>query len=363
MADARVAVVGAGLAGAATAAALARAGHNVDLIAEPCDPGASALPLGVLRPHLATQLDPLARVRRHGLRLTRAWLSELERHRLDCGRQVDGALAIAGDARSRARRDRLPSGGSDDRRVTRSQAQRLAGVDPADSAIFHPRGACIAPARLVAAFLQYAGGHVVWTNARIRSLQRRGSRWHLLGAPPLRHAYRHVVLATGAGTSALLPEIASWLEPARGQATAIGATAASTHQRLPVSGDGYITPAVDGLHWVGATLQRGATSRQRRSRDDETNIARFQRLWPTPTAPEVLDHFVGIRATTRDRLPVVGALAPGLWLSVGHGSHGLSTAPLAGLLLAGAIHGRAAPLLTLVSPHRPALQRARRRSG
>jgi glycine/D-amino acid oxidase-like deaminating enzyme len=47
-----------------------------------------------------------------------------------------------------------------------------------------------------------------------------------------------------------------------------------------------------------------------------------------------LERFVAIRATTSDRLPLVGPLDDGLWINAGHGAHGLMTAPLAAIRLA-----------------------------
>lgn len=357
--DRPVAVVGDGLAGTAAAAALARAGHVVDLITDPHGAPASRLPLGTLHPHIAAQADPLARVRRHGLRATRAWLRVLERRGFDAGRRADGLLTVPVDARSRRRRDSLPPSGPGPHRIDPRLALEAFGVPITEPAILDPRGACIDPRAFTDALVASAGERIRRFHGRVSALHR-DHGWRLEGSPGVLPMHRErVIVATGAGTTGLVPSLTPVIEPARGQATAIAATAASREQRCPVSGDGYVTPALTGRHWVGATLRRGSRDPQPSCDEDRENAARFARLWAHHDAPRTLDSFVGVRATTPDRIPIVGEIAPGLWLSVGHGSHGLCTAPLAGLLLARAMGGRHSPLLRLMALERPALARIR----
>lgn len=368
MAEPRVGVVGAGLAGAAAAAALARRGFRVDLIAAP-DPelaGASRLPLGVLHPHLASQSDPLAHVRRQGLRATHAWLAVLARQGIDNGLIARGVLTRVHDERGRRRRDRLHAHGPGVRRVSTSEARRQAGVVLAEPSIFQPQGACIDPGVFIRGLIASGGKRINVHHGRISALHQ-DQGWQLRGDPHLSPTpYRHLVMAAGAGTGYLIPGIADDITPTRGQATAVAMTSDSANQSLPVSGNGYITPAVNGRHWVGATVTRGDISLMPRDDDDEANLQRFDELWPGAESNAVLERFVGVRASTPDRLPIVDQVARGLWVSVGHGSHGLGTAPLAGLLIASALArgcsaNRHPRLWSMLGTDRRALRRARRR--
>lgn len=371
MACVRVAVVGAGLAGAATAAALARAGLTVDLIAtsDSACAGASRLPLGVLHPHLASESDPLARVRRQGLRATHAWLAFLRRHGLANGLMTRGVLVRVGNDRGRRRRDRLDGHQAGARRVSIAEARRHAGVTLVEPAILQPSGACIAPSEFTCGLLASGGPHIRRHNARVTSLSRNPRGWRLEGDPELPQTiYPWAIIATGIHSRELVPALDPDLVATRGQATAVAASAASSAQRLPVSGNGYITPAVDGRHWVGATMTRNDDSLAPREADDAANLDRFAEIWPHHDVPRIVDRFVGMRAATPDRLPIVDELAPGLWVSVGHGSHGLGTAPLAGMLIAAAISGRHAgrpesDLRVILGARRRALRRARGRRG
>lgn len=352
-----VAVIGAGLAGAAVAAALARIGRSVDLFHSLEDMPASRLPMGVLRPHLAAQTDPLTRVRERGLRVTHAWLAHLARRGIDSGLRARGGLLLPTDDRSRRRRDRLPELGAGPRRIGPEEALAVAGISVPEPVVIDPSAACIAPSVFAAALLDDAGDRIRWAPARVQSL-RRNHGWHVECDAAIRRGfYSDVVVAAGAGSRILAPGLGPLITPARGQATAVAATRASARQTVPISGDGYVTPAWNHCHWTGATIQRGDTDPRPRELDDQENLARFGRCRPHEPEPHVVDRFVAIRATTPDRIPITGRLEPGLWVSAGHGAHGLCTAPLSGLLIAAALSGKRHRLLDLMAPERPALAR------
>lgn len=357
----RVAIVGDGLAGAAVGAAFARRGLAADLFApaEPA-PGAGGLPAGLLVPHLATQMDPLARWRRAGLRVTRTWLADLERSGYDSGRLAQGVVSLPTGPRSRARHDRLPRHGADSIAIDAAEVERLTGMAVApEAAILHAAGATIAPRRFSAGLIAAAGPTVRVVRQRISAIHCDSGGWRLRPDPDAaERRYAHVVIAAGPGTRSLVPGVAAMTEIARGQATGVAANPASREQRLALSGNGYVTMPVDDVHWVGATFSRGDNRLGPRAADDRANVARFEQYWPARDPARVVQRFVGLRVTTVDRLPIVGEMAPGLWVSVGHGSHGLLTAPLGGLLIAAALAGDTPPaLLRLVHPQRRALAR------
>jgi tRNA 5-methylaminomethyl-2-thiouridine biosynthesis bifunctional protein len=108
--------------------------------------------------------------------------------------------------------------------------------------------------------------------------------------------------------------------------------------------EGYVTPAIHGRHIVGATFQRDDTDLAPRAEDDETNRWRLARLLPEWEARQLQAACVSVRAATPDRLPLVGRLALGLYASLGHGSRGLTCAPLCGELLASMVCGEPLPL-------------------
>jgi tRNA 5-methylaminomethyl-2-thiouridine biosynthesis bifunctional protein len=175
------------------------------------------------------------------------------------------------------------------------------------------------------------------------------------------------------------------LQSLRGQVTALKTTAESTALDKVVCHDGYITPAIDGLHYIGATFQKeGPGDADVRDEDDAENIEKLNRWLPQLklSASQIAGNRAGYRATTPDKLPMIGpapdyeafrenyaglrtgkqvtTVAPpvigGLYISTGFGAHGLSGAPLAGDIVAAMISEEPLPipqdLLAHVMPER-----------
>ena len=110
--------------------------------------------------------------------------------------------------------------------------------------------------------------------------------------------------------------------------------------------DGYITPAVNGLHTIGATIRYDDEDGAARESDDVENFQRLQRLLPgfAQSADQLQSGRVSWRATTQDRLPMVGKLAEGLYASLAHGSRGIACAPLCAEFIAAMMMNEPLPL-------------------
>jgi tRNA 5-methylaminomethyl-2-thiouridine biosynthesis bifunctional protein len=147
------------------------------------------------------------------------------------------------------------------------------------------------------------------------------------------------ILANGHEAAALLPDTALGLRPVRGQASLIAPGPAGL--RAPVCQDGYVTPLLRGVHVVGATYDEESSELSARTDDDRANLARARRMLPGAFGEShaVVGNWVGLRSVSRDRRPVLGALAPGLYACLAMGSRGFTWAPLAGELIASMIAG------------------------
>ncbi len=344
-------IIGCGLAGSAAAAALARRGWGVTVIADDGADRASGIPAAVMAATIGGATDPLTRLRRRGLNVSETWLAHLERAGCDCGRVARGALLLPGNERDRARHRRVPGDDPAARHVTPAQARAAIGIEPPADGVLHSRGGCIQPDRLATALRSLPGAVIHRVSGRVERLVAHADGWTAENAAgePLATAAT-TILAAGTACTRLWPDTRRWLLPARGQATAFRATTTTAGLRVPVSGGGYITPAIDGIHWAGATLQRGDTDPLPRSEDDQTNLTFTRDRLGLEATPEAVDRFVGFRATTPNRIPLVGRLADNLWITAGHGAHGLLTTPLCGQLLAHAVEGNRHPLLRFLDP-------------
>ena len=365
---ARCVVIGAGLAGAAVAASLARRGWQVTVLDAASTPaaGASGLPAGVLAAHVSPDDSVLSRLSRSGIRMMLQQADSLLQtgkdwsptgvleHCIEHARKLPAAWQ-AGQPQSDAAHDWTAL-------ATAEQLEHC-GLPPETPALWHVRAGWIKPSSLVRAWLATPG--VTWRGqSDARRLMRQSGKWQVLdSAGQVLAQAELVVLAAGHGSGALAESAGLAfplaLQAIRGQASwglhAPGAAVALP--AFPVNGHGSLVPAVpldQGMAWVtGSTFERDSTSREIRPADQQHNFSKLQTLLP-PAAKALANQFdshqvhgwAGIRCATPSRLPSLGPLenVPDVWVSSGMGSRGLSFAALCAELLAARLHGEPLPL-------------------
>jgi len=361
-------VIGAGLAGAAVAASLARRGWQVTVLDAASTPaaGASGLPAGVLAAHVSPDDSVLSRLSRSGIRVMLQQADSLLQtgtdwcptgvleHCVEHARKLPAAWQ-AGQALADAAHDW----------TTLATAEQLehGGLPPETPALWHVRAGWIKPVRLIRAWLATPG--VTWRGqSDACQLVRRSDKWQVLDAAgQVLVQAELVVLAAGHGSGALAKSAglasALALQPIRGQAS-WGLHTPDTARAMPpfpVNGHGSLVPAVpleQGMAWViGSTFERDTRSRDIRAADEQHNFSKLQTLLPL-AAQALANQFdrhqvqgwAGIRCATPSRLPSLGPLenVPDVWVSSGMGSRGLSFAALCAELLAARLHGEPLPL-------------------
>ncbi|MGJ7613861.1 MULTISPECIES: FAD-dependent 5-carboxymethylaminomethyl-2-thiouridine(34) oxidoreductase MnmC [unclassified Variovorax] len=347
----RCAVIGAGLAGAAVAASLARRGWQVTVLDAAVQPagGASGLPVGMLAPHVSPDDALLSRLTRAGIRATWAELTRLLEEGHDW--RATGVLERRPDGDVR-----VPPGWSADgpNESWPANADRLeaAGLPGDAPALWHARAAWVRPHRLIAQWLRQPG--VVFRGgARVARLAHDASGCQLFDSSgELLVDADRVVVCAGFESGQFAPGLP--LQPVRGQVAWGRMTESIALSATPINGDGHLVAQVphgDGhpIWLAGATFDRDSTRLAPSAADTEANRARLARLHPAAAcalAP-AFDHaevrtWVGIRCASGDRRPLVGAIdaqAPGLWACTALGSRGLSFAALCAELLAAQWHG------------------------
>jgi tRNA 5-methylaminomethyl-2-thiouridine biosynthesis bifunctional protein len=348
----RALVIGGGLAGASAAAALAARGWQVQVLDAADQParGASALPAGLMAPHLSGDDNLLSQLSRHGVQATWRHAQSLLRAGIDWN--PSGTL----EHRLKSRRGTPPVAGcADDWHREATPAQRAAaGLADDAPAVWHRRAAWIRPAALVGAWLNHPA--IGWRGGvRIAHLHRTDSLWHAFddhereaGQAPV------LVLAAALGCGPLAGGRLA-LQPVRGQ---VSWGLQSAHQHLPdfpINGNGHLLtqiPTDEGPAWLsGSSYGRGDTATDERAHDHADNLARLRALVPALAerlAPDFAAGRVrgwsGVRCVSTDRRPLVGELAPGLWVTTAMGSRGLTFAALCADLLAARLHGEPPPL-------------------
>lgn len=326
-------VIGAGISGACTAASLARRGWQVTVLDAASAPasGASGLPAGLYAPYLSADHNLTSQITAIGVPMME---------------QLAQSLLIEGV-------DWQPSG----------VLERKSGQFNDIVERWYPGAGWLKPAALVQACLAQPG--VTWRgHCEVKSLVRQGDEnsgvWAALDDSNQTIAQaKLLVIAAAQSSSDLLNSIPEahklTLQPVRGQVTYgdlsdLVDVAPVDQPKHPVNGNGSFI-ATDTQWMVGAGYERDNTDLAPTVTDQVANFERLQTLLPA-VAERLKPRFqrgevrnwVGIRCTYRDRLPIVGEVAPGLWLCTAMASRGLTLAPLCAELLTAQLHGEPLPL-------------------
>jgi len=336
-----VMVIGAGIAGASIARQLAARGLPVTVIEQqqPAS-GGSGNPVAVVRPEPGGEDNPIAAFSAAGV----IWLAQwLALHGQQVPHAFCGALRMTRDQR---RHDKLrqyahtmPQDWLAETDI--EQASALCGQRVSADAFILPKAGWIKPAALINAMLDHPL-ITLKTGVRAERLSEAGARWQLQLSGGGQIDVAQVVLADAFGSLSPVPLA---LDKARGQLSSLKARDGHEVQMI-VCRDGYITPAVNGVHTIGATIQYDDEEASARASDDEENFQRLERLLPgfVKSSEQLQSSRVSWRSTTQDRLPLVGKIAEGLYASLGHGSRGIACAPMCAEFLASLMLDEPLPL-------------------
>ncbi|MCF7202242.1 bifunctional tRNA (5-methylaminomethyl-2-thiouridine)(34)-methyltransferase MnmD/FAD-dependent 5-carboxymethylaminomethyl-2-thiouridine(34) oxidoreductase MnmC [Pseudomonas oligotrophica] len=375
----RALVIGAGLAGCASAASLAARGWQVTLLerhAEAAQEG-SGNPQGVLYLKLSAHGTALSRLVVGGFGYTRRLLERLQR-----GRDWDacGVLQLAYDDKERERQAELAGAFPAElvRPVGRAEAEQLAGIGLADGGLFYPDAGWAHPPA-VCRYLLAQPNIELRRHQAVLSLVHEGGQWQALAEGEV-IATAPVVVIAGAADSAGF-EQSAWLplKRIRGQITALPASDASQALRTVLCAKGYVAPVRDGQHTLGASFNFKRADTQLSAEEHRSNLELLagisadleERLQASAQQPEQLDGRAAFRCTSPDYLPVIGPLADagrfleayaalsrnarqvpdvacpwqdGLYVNTAHGSRGMISTLLSGELLAAWLEDEPLPL-------------------
>ncbi len=374
-------VVGAGLAGCATAAALAARGIPVTLLDQgACAGAASGNDQGVLFTRLSHRHSKLvdfallsylhAAARYRALFARGALLAGRDGELCGSFQQVADATELANLAAA------LRGAGELAEVVDAARAGALTGVAQDLSGIWLPASGWLHPPAVCAALID----HPLVTlreHCGTLDLSRHDGQWRATGASGVVASAPCAVITCGTLSTAFDASAGLPLRSIRGQTSHVPAAALPSGLRSALCHSGYIAPARAQHYCLGATFDVDDPDPAVRRADHELNLEALASAlpgWREPLAaldPGALAGRVGFRAATPDYLPLVGpcpdraafithyaalrrdaravitepgAYLPGLYINTGHGSRGLSSTPLAGELLASMICAEPLPL-------------------
>ncbi|NQW11798.1 MAG: bifunctional tRNA (5-methylaminomethyl-2-thiouridine)(34)-methyltransferase MnmD/FAD-dependent 5-carboxymethylaminomethyl-2-thiouridine(34) oxidoreductase MnmC [Alphaproteobacteria bacterium] len=372
----RVAVIGAGIAGASLAGALARRGVPTRWFDRREGPAAEASgnPVGILMPRPTVRDTAAGALSAVALAYARAMAGASG---ISFG--GDGVLELAVDDAAEARQAALAATGRlapvDGQRVDASTASRIAGVALDRPGLWFRGSGWVDPRQWTQAM---AGGAPLLAGTEITGLDRHGLGWRLTHARGEAEEVDAVIVATGAAMAFPAFEHLP-LTPVRGQLSFPNATDASRRLRAVLVYGGYLSPMIEGRHAAGASYDREGfdlTAWPQPVRpDDHTRIrdampGAVRRLMEGGFGVEI-EGRASLRSTTTDQLPLAGPVVdpaafraayarltidrrrtggspapymPGLFMLTGLGSRGLVTAPLLAELVVAALLGEPWPV-------------------
>lgn len=363
-------VLGAGLAGAASALALARQGVPCTVLDGQPQPAAQASgnPAGLFHGTVGRDDGPHMRWHRAASLVAARWVSDA--HAAGAAGAADGLLRLnaaqrVDEMRALLQAQRLPPDYVT--ALDAGQASARAGVPLAAPAWHFARGGWADPAGLVRHALSTPG--VSWRGGTaVHALRRHGDDWRLLDAEGRVLAEAPLIVLANADDALRLAGLpAAWVRRNRGQLSWLDATdLAIAAPRLPIASGRYLLPLPDGRLLFGATQHDDDNEAGPREADHRANLDGAQALLggqPIARDGVALQGRVAWRVGTRDRLPLLGLVpdlaaalparrdAPrlvarrdGLVLHAALGSRGLTSAALGGELVAAQAVGAPWPL-------------------
>ena len=332
----QIVIVGAGLAGLACAKSLLKRGQSVQIIEQGqySVNGASAINQLAIYPHVSVRPDPFS-------------IFSLSAFQYALREQHANICAYEKLAKDKAEADRL-------RRISDYFPETFINYEQQEGwgNLIFKSAAWVNVSEAYHETLQQID---LMTNTEISGIKHSEHGWSLLDSEGTLIAdATNVVFATGYSNLEVLQPLA--LNTNRGQA--ISVRAEQLQSNAITSGSNTIFPEDrHGTRIFSATNSRESISLQTNANDTQKLVSALQAT--IDTSFEVVDEQVGIRCTTRDRIPIVGGLPrwdalaefcsenrhrkvpgeytdyeKGLFVCTGFGAHGATHAPASGEYLA-----------------------------
>lgn len=337
----RIAIIGGGLAGTSAAYILKNQGFAPVLFesTETLAQGASGNPLGLYNPRFSTYRTPESDF------YTASWAQAFRtfkglQGKSDIGFNPCGSLHLI---TNEDRRRKLEGAAAHwhwphphMQHLSATEAGSVAGIQIDSEALYLPGAGTVSPRQLCESYMT---GIETRLGAQVETLipDQDGTSWRVNS-----ESFDAVILACGAVVRSFDPLAKLPVHTVRGQVTRIGASALTRNLKVNLCYGGYLSPALEGVHVLGATFQKWLDDSAERPEDDQDNIERLRAVLPGLEGKvEIIENRASFRCAARDHFPLIGPVegAPGLYVSTAHGSHGLISTLAGAHLLADMITG------------------------
>lgn len=262
--------------------------------------------------------------------------------------------------------------------LTADQASEIAGVSIPGPAYYFPDAGWMSPPALCRQLASHPNIQLI-THSEAITISYRDQQWQAQSVEGKTLAESAVTIIANSADAIHFEQTAHLpLKSIRGQTTTIDSNKNLGNLRTIICHEGYLTPALNQQHTLGATFDNLDLDPNPKTQDHWQNLSSLYNAVPAcfPDGIDQLDEDrftgrVGFRCTTPDYLPIAGAVHrhqqfledyaplrknahndinipgayyPGLYMNVAHGSRGLTSSPLCSELLAALICGEPRPM-------------------
>jgi len=363
-------IIGAGFAGASVARALAERGFKITIFEKEEKPAmkSSANPVGLTKPVMNIGETVMSKISLSGFHYTKYLINDLQ---LNDTADFSGILQLAVDEKYENRFRQIQKTSLYDEEfaywVNSNEASKIAGVPLKNEGLYLPYvGRADMPA-LTAKFLEHE--NISFSgNQKIKEIRKEtSSNWRILNeSNEVIGESEIVILASGAKIRNFAQT--SWLpvSPVRGQTGEFKANEKTKALKKPFVLYGFISPEKNGFHISGATYSRKNLSPQSNEEDYEELFQMASGNLPGIEKEKDIRGWTGFRPACSDFIPIAGALPDienfknlyhdldkgkpgenyqpaehleGLYVTSGHGSHGMVYCAIAAEVIAAQILG------------------------
>lgn len=371
-------IVGAGIAGCSSAYSLAKRGWQVTLIDKEASiaQGASGNAQGVLYAKLSTDMNIQSEFYLSGY----LYSLQLLKHTMpektdwnDCG-----VLQLAFNEKERRRQQQFCEDSQLEEViewVNAKLASKIANTQLEQGGLFFKGGAWVHPAAWCQALLNHKNISVI-NEHKVCQLEKKTDKWQVqiesIQNPASETLDGDIVILCSAHETQLFEQLQFLpTQPIAGQVSQIANV--DSGLKTALCGDSYVTPTYKQNLNFGATYRLKSSNTEVTAEDHQFNLEKLKKNFPSilQESPKEIEGRTSVRCSTPDYIPIAGPIcesqsfikqfanlkknknwrffekAPymeGLYLNIGHGSRGLSSAPLCSEMLAAHINGEILPM-------------------
>ena len=251
-------------------------------------------------------------------------------------------------------------------------AEQMVTMKSGELMVNYASAGVVLPAVLCDVLKNECGEKLTIIEAEVDSINYEGNKWQCLHRFRVIDESEVLIIANGTNVNDLVKPSRFPVETIRGQVVTLNETEASRRIKKTLNADVHITPAINGKHYLGATYVKGCIRADVCQEDNRELVESLDKIYPGVfQASDYQDAWVGFRAVSKDRVPVVGAMPdevffknnyadichgntrktypaahylPGLYVSAAHGSRGFTSSFISAEILVAQLEGSPSPV-------------------